>query len=395
MKAFLLNVRAVSWALLDGLALLARTCQPHEKIVLIVRLDAIGDFVLWLDAARELISRYQAQGYSVVLLGNKAWANWARGMGIADEVWELDVGRFGRQLTYRWRWLIRIRRAGFKIAIQPTFSRVFLEGDSLIRASGARDRIGSVGDESNITPWYRSWSNRWYTRLIPAVPEQMMELRRNAEFMRGLGFADYRARIPSIPEAVGERARLLPPQPYAVLVPAANWEGKQWPIEKFIEIGRRIVTRGLPIVVVGGPADREHIGGLMEALSGEAIDLVGKTSLAELAVVLRGATVVVTNDTSSVHIGAAVDVPVVCILGGGHFGRFAPYETEVMDGDRKYPIVVTAPTACFGCNWRCQYPRQKSEAVKCVQDISVEKVWQAVETALTTRGDIPARRRDA
>lgn len=389
MPRVLLRLRLIIFsafvALFDGLALFMLPFRAHGKQVLIIRLDAIGDFVIWLDAAQALVSHYHAQDYSVVLLGNKAWANWAKEMEVADEVWAIDDLRFKKNLSYRWQWLRRIRKAGFKIAIQPTYTRAFLVGDSLVRASGAHERIGSVDDVNSITPLLTSWSNHWYTRLIPATPLPLMELKRNAEFMRGLGVADFQARLPTIPQVPGKRANWLPQQPYAVLFPSASWEGKEWSIDNFIKIGHRLVTNGLRIVVVGGPKDRERASSLIEALSSEAIDLIGKTSLGELAEVLRGAIVALTNDTSALHIGAAVDVPVVCILGGGHFGRFAPYDVEVIDGNRKLPIFVTEPMACFGCNWHCQYPRNNGEAVKCIQDISVEKVWSTVEVLLINR----------
>lgn len=395
MRAFLWNIRAVLWAVLDGLVLLTKPYRPRPNLILLVRIDSIGDFVLWLDAAKAMVNYYHAQGYTVVLIGNKAWASWAREMGVGDEVWEIDLSRFRNQLTYRWQWLSKIRKAGFKIAIQPTFSRTFLEGDSLVRASGAHERIGSAGDESNITQRVKSWSNRWYTRLIAAESMQLMELKRNAEFMRGLGFADFRAYVPAIPQAPGKRTNWLPQQPYAVLVPNASWIGKVWPIDRLIDIAHRLAAYGLRVVVVGGSADRERASGLMEAMPDEAVDLVGKTSLGELAEVLRGATVVISNDTSTVHIGAAVGVSVVCVLGGGHFGRFAPYEIEVPAGNRELPICVSSPMACFVCNWHCQYPRQEGEAVKCIQDISVEKVWNAVEMVLTKQTNTHSGRKDA
>lgn len=385
---------ALFW-LFDGLVLLLTPLRRSGNRALIIRLDAIGDFVLWLDAARTLVNCYHAQGYSVILLGNKAWASWAREMGVADDVWEIDVLRFNKNPPYRWQWLRKIRKAGFKIAIQPTFSRTFLEGDSLVRASGAHERIGSAGDESNITQPVKSWGNHWYTRLIAAESMQLMELKRNAEFMRGLGFADFQAHLPAIPQAPGKRTNWLPQQPYAVLVPTASWIGRVWPIARLIDIAHRLAAHGLRIVVVGGPADRERASGLMEAMPDEAVDLVGKTTLGELAEVLRGATVVVSNETSSVHIGAAVGVPVVCVLGGGHFGRFAPYEIEVPAGNRELPICVSSPMACFVCNWHCQYPRQEGEAVKCIQDISVEKVWNAVEMVLTKQTNMHSGRKDA
>ena len=381
--------------LLDGILLSFFPPRVYEARVLLVKLDAIGDFVIWLNAGRTLVSHYQLQGYSVVLLGNKAWASWAREMGVADEIWEVDVSRFINNYLYRWQWLKRIRKAGFEIAIQPTCSRLFLEGDSMVRASGAVERIGSAGDENNMRPMLKSWSNRWFTRLIPASRMPLMELKRNAEFMQGLGFTDFKARLPTIPRAPTEQTGWLLQQPYAVLAPAANWVGREWPIDNFIEIGHRLAAVGLKIAVVGAAAERERVNCLIDGLPGESVDLVGKTTLGELAEVLRSATVVLTNETGAVHIGAAVDAPVVCILGGGHFGRFVPYEIEVDDENRNLPVAVTKSMTCFGCNWKCIYSHQKGAAVKCIEDISVEMVWKEVEIVLAKHNNKMSARSQA
>ena len=93
-----------------------------------------------------------------------------------------------------------------------------------------------------------------------------------------------------------------------------------------------------------------------------AIDLVGKTSLVELVELLRNALLVLSNETSAVHIGAAVGAPVICILGGGHFGRFLPYVVEKPEPSRPTPIVVVQPMSCFGCNWQCVHPRERGDA---------------------------------
>jgi len=260
---------------------------------------------------------------------------------------------------------------------------VFLAGDSIVRASGAVERIGSAGDTNNMRPVYKSWSDSWYTRLIPAMPIQLMELKRNAEFMRGLGFTKFQARLPSIPQALSDKSNWLPQQPYAVLAPTASWVGKEWPIDNFLNIGRRLAEVGLQIVVVATSADRERVSSLVDRLPGETLNLIGKTNLGELAELLSRATVVLTNDTSAAHIGAAVDAHVVCILGGGHSGRFLPYEIEVNEGNRNLPVTVSKPMACFGCNWNCPYPRQEDGAVKCIRDISTEMAWKAVKTVLT------------
>lgn len=381
-RAFFEKARVVVWAMLDGLVLLAM--PPHspslQKRVLIVRLDEIGDFVLWLDAARTLVSHYRTQGYTVVLLGNQVWASWADEMSLADETWAVDTNRFFHNLAYRWHWLRRLRQAGFSIAILPTLTSKYIFGESAIRASGSPVRIGAA---SKTASFYGQWRDRLFSRVIPVADDSMMELKRNAEFMRGLGVVDFKARLPVIPPPSPERLLADSPiKPYVVLFPGASWYGKEWEASKFAEIGRRLIARGLQVVLAGGKADRACADELAQGLHGKAFDLVGKTSLGDLAELLRGADAVISNDTSAVHIGAAVRTPVVCVMGGGHYGRFAPYKVEEAE-DTPSPLLITVkPMPCFGCNWYCIHPHGKHEPVKCIRDITVEDVWRAVEQAL-------------
>lgn len=369
--------------ILDRSVPLTSPFRPQKYQVLIVRLDGIGDFVLWLDAARTLVSHYHAQGYRVVLLGEQTWASWADEMRLADEVWGLDVQRFVQNLSYRWHWSKRIRKAGFSIAIQPTFSfpRRFLSGDTAVHASGAPVRIGSVGD--NISGQKGQNLDCIYTRLVPASDGPMMELKRNAEFMRALGFKGFNARLPIIPSSLDKLPAQLPEQPFAVIFSGAGWNEKAWQPSNFTEIGNRLVSHGLRIVLAGGNADRKRADEIIKELQGNTIDLVGKTSLGGLAGILRRANIVITNDSSALHIGAAVGAPVVAIMGGGHFGRFAPYDVEFTDGETQLPSVVASPMPCFGCNWNCVYPHSEHEPVKCINDVTVEAVWSKVRQVLS------------
>ena len=74
-----------------------------------------------------------------------------------------------------------------------------------------------------------------------------------------------------------------------------------------------IVDRSdVPVVLIGGSGDAERA----KALKGsKAISLVGKTTLAESAAVLRGAQHVYAGDTGMMHLAAAVGTPVTSFWG--------------------------------------------------------------------------------
>ncbi len=367
-------------------AVLCMTRRPspptqEPRSVLLVRLDAIGDFVLWCASARQIRDHYNRRGLHVVLLGNAAWSELAQGLDLADEVWELDPKRFVTNLRYRAAWLRRLRGASFAVAVQPVFSRNMLTGDAVVRATNAHQRIGSTGDTANSAAWLKALSDRWYTQLLESAPGLRMELRRHAEFTSALTSTCQAALAPCLP-----RTMLAPlaelGQPYAVLFVGASWSGRVWPAEHFTEVSRRLTARGLRIVVSGGPADMQYAAPILRSMGASVQDLVGKTSLAELVELLRAARLVVTNETSAMHLAAAVGTAVVSIVGGGHFGRFAPYEVDQLEHGRRLPRIVSHRMPCFECNWKCKYPRSHGGAVRCIASVTVEQVWTEIDAAL-------------
>ena len=224
--------------------------------VLIIRLDAIGDFILWLDSAQHFRKIYPDK--KIVLLGNHAWTDLAKKLPYWDEVWEIDRRKFYRNPPYRMRMLKKIRKAGFDIVVQPSYSRDFLYGDAIVRISGARKKIGSVGDCSNIRLIEKKIGDQFYTQLIPANPNPLMELRRNAEFVSGLSYEVHAGLPDMMPVAQGINNPAANNLPYFVLFPGASWTGRQWPVEKFSEFASLISHEtGMSVVICGGATERE------------------------------------------------------------------------------------------------------------------------------------------
>ena len=114
------------------------------------------------------------------------------------------------------------------------------------------------------------------------------------------------------------------PSNYVAWVLGATFSTKQYPLSKLIETIERL---DMPIVLLGG--DKENtLASSLQAHFPSLISLVGKTSLAEAALVLSKAKVVVTNDTGLMHLAAFYEKPMVCIWGNTvpDFGMY-PYQS--------------------------------------------------------------------
>jgi hypothetical protein len=110
---------------------------------------------------------------------------------------------------------------------------------------------------------------------------------------------------------------------------------------------------------------------------GDVLDLAGKTTLIQLVEVIRHAALVVTNDSSAVHIAASTDTNAVCVLGGGHYGRFLPYQLEASSAYGRLPTVLNEFMNCYGCLWRCKYLDASTQLVPCVANVALERVASA------------------
>lgn len=352
--------------------------KHHSTELLIVRLDAIGDFIIWLDSAKEYRRLYPQR--KITLYANALWYNLAKTLPYWDKVIPIDLPRFSSKPSYRWKLLRNISQAGYSIAIHPTFSRSYYYGDSVIRASRAYERIGSQGDLSNIKVIEKAISDRWYSNLLPATKTPLMELERNAEFIHYLSGQKFTARVSKLLKLSQLPDNLNIDGEYIVIFPGASWHGRQWPPAYFAELSEHIhKLYGFHIIICGSSAEAIICKHVADKSSVASVNLAGKTTLSELTELIRGARLLIANETSAIHIAAAVGTPSVCILGGGHYGRFMPYPEKV-EGIK--PLTAVIKMDCFNCNWQCNQQYDPSGATPCVLGISVNQVIELAEQAL-------------
>ena len=108
--------------------------------------------------------------------------------------------------------------------------------------------------------------------------------------------------------------------PYALLIPGtsvAHWGAKKWPVERYAALAQMLSARGIRPVVAGTAAEAADARAILAACP-EAMDLTGRTTLQALAGLAHRATVAVGGDTGPIHLAAMVGCRVVAL-----FSRFS------------------------------------------------------------------------
>jgi ADP-heptose:LPS heptosyltransferase len=315
-----------------------------KDTLLLVRLDSIGDYVLLRNFIRLLKESNKYKNYRVTLCGNIIWKELAETLdsdSIDKFLW-LDRKKFKSSVVYKYNFLKEIKMCGFETTVDLTYSREILFGDAIVKASNASERIGSEGSLDSYVWWKRKlFSDRYYTKLIPASKKNLFEFYRNKEFFQSLLEVELKILNTSIDVSKIVFNR-LPSDDYVVIVPGASENKKMWNLNYFIDTIEFLMSKfSYKIILTGSEKEKVLAKKITSAFEKNLIDLTGKTTLSQLARLLSSAKLLISNDTSAIHFAAAVNTPFICICNGNRFGRFHPYPNEIFDkGFFVYPSEI-------------------------------------------------------
>ena len=111
LKPFMVILKSLLFYIFDSFALYNETSPQKNKfeLVLLVRQDAIGDFIMWLDTAKEFRQLFPAKKYKIILIGNASWCGLADEFPYWDQVLPINSKKFKSFSGYRWGLLRTIK----------------------------------------------------------------------------------------------------------------------------------------------------------------------------------------------------------------------------------------------------------------------------------------------
>ena len=304
----------------------------HRSGILIVRVDEIGDYLLWRPYLKTILSSERFQTEAATLCGNISWKglyDMFDATPTVETLW-IDKARFKKDLVYRFMFLRKVWQRGYQVVINPTFSRDKRYDDAIVKASGAPLRYGMKGNPENLRWYDQGYDKHLYNQLMISSPDVMFELYRNAAFaafITGGAPEDIPFKLDTS-RCTDTKFDL--PNKYFIIFTGSRSPKRLWPIEYFNEVASFLHTQsGWTAVLCGGPSDKPRSEAFIKDYASPCLDLTGQTDLPALMAVIAGASCVLTVDTGSVHMAAALGTKVFAVFNGSQYGRFAPYPPAV------------------------------------------------------------------
>ena len=151
-------------------------------------------------------------------------------------------------------------------------------------------------------------------------------------FAKAIGVTDLTPKwqLPISMETVEKAKQWLDPMCKNVVIsPCSSKSEKDWLIERYAEIANWLIAQNINVILVGSPAKRElEMTAYIQQLAPNVQNLVGKTSLKEIAALLKLADLVISPDTGSAHIASIQGTPVIGLYAIHNPRRTAPYNDQ-------------------------------------------------------------------
>ncbi|MFW6269095.1 MAG: glycosyltransferase N-terminal domain-containing protein [Bacillota bacterium] len=341
--------------------------------ILLIRLSAIGDVIHALPAARAVRKAYPEAEISW-LVENKARELVETNPNL-DHTILFPKNTWKKEFKNNKLKALKEVRTYFKKFRKKEFDLVLdLHGlfKSALPAYLSKSKILAGSAEG------REGSTLFYDKKIQFSPGKIHQVDKNLELASGIGGNGKKVNFDivntlqdreninhlfkkwGLANISGDDSQIL-----AAINPCTTWESKNWIQEKYVELADKLINKyGCQVIFTGGPGDIAYIKEIVNKMEEKAYNAAGKTSIRELAVLYKKADVYIGGDTGPMHLAAAVELPVIALMGPTDPATHGPYGSN--------NIVIQKELDCKNC-WQ----RKCKKGYKCMQEIEVEEVLQA------------------
>lgn len=166
-------------------------------------------------------------------------------------------------------------------------------------------------------------------------------------------------------------AQGLHDEPYFIIAPTARWRSKCWPLDRYMQITRRLLDAGIAGrrgIVLASPKERAQVQPLLDAFaqSDHASGVMGQpkllfpaTTVGQMMALLSQTRLLICNDSAPLHMAVGFARPIVTIFGPTDPAQVGPYRREAC---------IVRPDGAIG------FHRDRNDQ-SLISQVGVEAVW--------------------
>ncbi|MGH8476938.1 MAG: glycosyltransferase family 9 protein [Methylococcales bacterium] len=348
--------------------------------ILIIAMRYLGDVLLTTPLIHSVRKAYPKSRLDVLVFANTAAI--LEGNSDIDSIIQTRQGASFFEFV---RLFFKIFRKYDLVLITQTGDRPFFY--SLLAAPV---RVGTVPSAKHTGSWKRFFIQHW-SEFDNTDTHTVREHLKLAELM---GIASLTELIPprglrELDHSVAEIGKF----PYAVLHMYPQWIYKRWTVQGWAAVGRFLEQQKIRLVLSGGPdpEEIEYLNEIQRDLPENTVNLAGRVSIAELAGIIRGASLFIGPDTGITHLAAATGIPVIALYGPSNPVKWAPWPAGFNGRDNPFSRrgsqdvnnihLIQGELDCVPCHLEgCE--RHRASHSECLDSLAANRVVAKIREIL-------------
>ncbi len=346
------------------------------KNILVINLMHIGDLMLVTPVLRTLRANYPSA--RLTLLADKKLRDLVEFNPHIDECMLIDKKGADDHFSSFFRFILGVRKKNFDLVINLHRNE---RASAIAAFSGAKRIVG----------YAKPGFSLFFDEVLPNKKAIMHQIHSHFEVLTkacGVTRIDDGGLEMEIPPGMDDEAARLWSENFSETKKVvafnigASWPTKRWLDEYFAECADRLVDRGYGVAFFGGPMDEEMVRDCLAKMKHKDSDAVrvftGKLSLGVLAGMLRRSALFLTTDSGPMHVGVAMNMPIVTMFGSSPVPGFYPYDAK--------DVLVKTPEPCHPCGIHI-CPKKGDDNMACMKKIPADVVMRYVDKLLNEYGD--------
>jgi ADP-heptose:LPS heptosyltransferase len=263
----------------------------ERKNILVIRNDRFGEFLLNIPAIRALKEKFPQS--RIILAVDSYVMDLAKKIPHVDEVIFFDSRRHSIFDVIVFARILKKKNIDMAFVMNPSkYSNI------AIFLAGIPERIG--------------YDHKWDFLLTKKIEDlkrlaRKHEVEYNLDLVKAVGAETDNKNLALNIDDDGKENIIA-------IHPWTSDPVKQWPVERFRELALKMVKEtDVSVIIVGGPGEL-HKSVAFNNVDKRIKNMTGKTTLVELASLLKRSKLLVSGDSGPVHLACAVGTPVVALF---------------------------------------------------------------------------------
>lgn len=309
--------------------LVSREQASHR--ILIMRLGSFGDILMGTPLLTALRRAYP--NAHITWIAEHTGMQAIDANPYVDEILRWDSSywkRMVRNLQYP-LWLTRIlqmrntlhrNRYDIFISFQPEEWPLLARGAGASTTIGVFDTFRQFSGTKKTSFYAKRYTHAYTYADLPEhrtdqylLPLEALDLPRAEDKQMVLGFTaeDAAAAEDFLIRQPGYSADL----PFVVLAPMTTWSSRNWPAERYVQLGDALAKLGCRVALISSPSlkEREAVSKIAAQMHPPPMPALGLLSFRQMAALTARASLLISGDTGPMHVAAAVGTPYLALFG--------------------------------------------------------------------------------